>query len=382
MLFKSKTSSYTNPPSTPKIGSISLPGDRAFSGYQGLRSAPIMPVRPTAMPSYVVPPRSMTPVLGRGPIEPQSAPYSSRTRTSSLSSSTNQGPMKSIKSILKSAKPAPLVLPASQYTPMMPKKFIPEPVTRAAEQFRPSLSDRRVYSNHSVHSWHSSSSSSGYATDSAIPRKQTPATPSSKRHSESYRKTLPEESKYVLVTETPLKDEAISLSWPLVESTQPKRCRYPGLYFDIGFDPRIPWNIRMDRERGKILSEITRDEEEIPVSTHCKVTKMVITCKDLSRWPVYVERREGIRCIDVFRAIYETFHQPLTTREKRDLVSQSHQRPFEQRCRDSPGLKEYNLKQGMLRVDLLKGHRIFRGIRPSGADWVLIIDKPESRRSL
>ncbi|KAJ7583456.1 hypothetical protein C8J56DRAFT_210192 [Mycena floridula] len=133
----------------------------------------------------------------------------------------------------------------------------------------------------------------------------------------------------------------------------------------------------MDRDRGKVYSRITREEEELPVSTHCKVTKMVIVCRELSRWPVRVERREGIRCIDVFIAIYETFQKPLTSTERRELNSNSSscQRHFEQRCRDSPGITEVNLRQGLLRIDLLRGQRIFRGIRQAGADWVLLIDK-------
>ena len=173
----------------------------------------------------------------------------------------------------------------------------------------------------------------------------------------------------------PLKDESISLSWPLVEYNQRKRDHKPPLYFDIGFDPRYDMNIRV--YRGGAYSRMTPQEGDIPVSSHCTVTKMVIVCKELSRWPVIVERPEGLRCFDVFYAIYKTFQVPLTEREKREIDRSYVDRcrhAFEQRCKDSPGLYEWNRQQGMRRVDLLRGNRIFKGIKQSGAEWTLMMD--------
>ena len=181
----------------------------------------------------------------------------------------------------------------------------------------------------------------------------------------------------------PLKDEAISLSWPLVEYNQRKRDHQPLLYFDIGFDPRYDMNIRVYRSGDYLGSRtmMTPQEGYIPVSSHCMVTKMVIVCKELSRWPVIVGRPEGLRCFDVFYAIYKTFQVPLTEREKREIDRSYLDRcrpAFEQRCKDSPGLYEWNLQEGMRRVDLLRGRRMFKGIKQSGAEWTLMMDSEDN----
>lgn len=129
------------------------------------------------------------------------------------------------------------------------------------------------------------------------------------------------------------------------------------------------------------MSQITAEEGNIPASSHCTLKKMTITCKVLEGWPIVIERTEGIRCIDVFRAIYDTFSQPLTMEEVRRFCAErdsrgniKYIRAFKVRCADSPGLTEFNEKKGLLRVDLLNGHRRFKGIKQCGADWELMID--------
>jgi hypothetical protein len=176
----------------------------------------------------------------------------------------------------------------------------------------------------------------------------------------------------------PLKPEAVALSWPLIDYALPKRRRYPLLYFDIGIDPSIVSNLTLNR--NGFNTHTTLAEQEIPASSHCNLTEMTIVCEGLGWWPIRIKRDEGLRCIDVFKAIYETFHQRLTDEERLALDPYGRCIPaFLQRCRDSPGVNEWNENQGLKRVDLLRGHRIFKGIYQAGNEWILMIDNPKNR---
>lgn len=180
-----------------------------------------------------------------------------------------------------------------------------------------------------------------------------------------------------------MKDEVVSLSWPLVDFSSRKHGRMPPLYFDIGFDPRIDvWNVRANR--GGYSTPLSREEQQIAVSPHCELTEMTIVCSSeyLAQWPVTVRRKEGLRCIDVFRAIHDTYAVRLT-RAELAYIGESYikrcERAFKQRCADSPGLGAVNELAGLRRVDLLRGRRIFKGItRTPGPDatWVLHFDTP------
>ncbi|KAE9407305.1 hypothetical protein BT96DRAFT_797980, partial [Gymnopus androsaceus JB14] len=83
------------------------------------------------------------------------------------------------------------------------------------------------------------------------------------------------------------------------------------------------------------------------------------------RWPIKVKRKEGVRCLDIFEAIYKTLQHRLTDEDIRAFGEARIQHCYNfylQRCADSPGLSDYNKQRGMRRVDLLRGRRFFRGI--------------------
>lgn len=183
-----------------------------------------------------------------------------------------------------------------------------------------------------------------------------------------------------------MKGEAIALSWPLVDFTSRRSKGTPMLYFDVGFDPRKDqWAIRVDR--GGFLGPIKRDESDISVSPHTTLTEMEITCKPPSGfpphfalWPIHVRRSRGLRCIDVFRAMYDTYNVLLTEKEKAQIGGsylRRCERFFKQRCQDSPGLPLYNEECGMRRVDVLRGRRIFKCVTqdPAGMSWILQFDE-------
>lgn len=175
------------------------------------------------------------------------------------------------------------------------------------------------------------------------------------------------------VKEVPLKEEAIVLSWPLLRAAD--RPKYPLVYYDVAFDPQDPANIKDNRKRHFLA--LPREDRELPVSTHCKVTEMVIDCPHVGS--LVVERPEGLRCIDVFHAIYCKYQKKPRSHEM-PADKSKYQRAFEQRCQDCPGLAEYNRTQvGFLRVDLLKGRRIFEGLKRTNGHWELSFDMPPGR---
>jgi len=171
------------------------------------------------------------------------------------------------------------------------------------------------------------------------------------------------------VKEVALKEESIVLSWPLVPFTDRRHLKYPLLYYDVAFDPRENENLKDNRATHFLA--LPQEDRELPVSTHCKLTEIVIDCPHVGS--LVVERPEGLRCIDVFYAIYCKYQKKPRSHEM-PADRAKYLRAFEQRCKDCPGLGEYNrTKIGFLRVDLLKGNRIFDGLKRSKGRWELVI---------
>jgi hypothetical protein len=85
---------------------------------------------------------------------------------------------------------------------------------------------------------------------------------------------------------------------------------------------------------------------------------MVIHCAELPDWPVHVARQAGIRCVDVFDAIRDTYNVVLTTTER--SIHQSRVRDIERRRPPTPE----GAKKGLRRRDLLDGKTLFLGL-----DW-------------
>ncbi|KAJ7045629.1 hypothetical protein C8F04DRAFT_1173628 [Mycena alexandri] len=183
----------------------------------------------------------------------------------------------------------------------------------------------------------------------------------------------PDTPKYMKakVKEVALKEESVVLSWPLVPFSDRRHSKYPLLYYDVAFDPQDKGNIRDNRQTHFLA--LPQEDQELPVSTHCKMTEMVIHCPHVGS--LVVERPEGLRCIDVFYAIYCKYQKKPRSHEMPENEAK-YQAAFKQRCRDCPGLPEFNRRAGFLRVDLLRGKRIFDGLRRSNGRWELVFDEP------
>jgi hypothetical protein len=97
------------------------------------------------------------------------------------------------------------------------------------------------------------------------------------------------------------------------------------------------------------------------------VNWIIITCDKLPFWPIQIKQPTNLRVIDIFRAIYDTYAQPLTQEELvyfgRETIGRC-QAAFKLRCEDGPELACVAERRGMLRIDLLRGRRIFKGLYP------------------
>jgi hypothetical protein len=113
-----------------------------------------------------------------------------------------------------------------------------------------------------------------------------------------------------------------------------------------------------------ILAEGSRGSRPLSVLERNKsaaepgLTEMTIHCMDIPYWPVYVGRQSGIRCVDVFEAIRDTYNVVLTATER--SIHQSRVRDIERRLPPAPE----GSKKGVRRRDLLDGKTLFLGL-----DW-------------
>jgi hypothetical protein len=180
----------------------------------------------------------------------------------------------------------------------------------------------------------------------------------------------PDTPKYMKakVKEVALKDESIVLSWPLVPYDDRRHLKYPLLYYDVAFDPRELDNVKDNRAIHFLA--LPQEDRELPVCAHSTLTAIVIDCPHVGS--LVVERPEGLRCIDVFYAIYCKYKKKPRTNEM-PVDKAKYRAAFEQRCKDCPGLDDFNRRAGFLRVDLLRGKRIFNGLKRSKGRWELVI---------
>ncbi|TFK27587.1 hypothetical protein FA15DRAFT_586054, partial [Coprinopsis marcescibilis] len=190
------------------------------------------------------------------------------------------------------------------------------------------------------------------------------------------------------VKEVPMKPEAIALSWQLVDYESRKSKRYPALYFDAGFDPRFKgYEVTVMRYGEPKLSVITRDEATQLVSPHAFITELTLYHEVMRKWPVVVRNPKGVRCIDIFRAIYDTYAVPLTPEELVQCGEEYIERCqpwFDQRCRDGPQFEVVERSKGLKRIDLLRGKRVFKGLVQNTApgapeySWILHLERQPS----
>jgi hypothetical protein len=138
--------------------------------------------------------------------------------------------------------------------------------------------------------------------------------------------------------------------------------------FDAGFNPRFEkYAVRVFKPGDYVSSPLSRQDSVMQLSDAAFVNWIVITCDKLPLWPIQLHQTTNIRVIDIFRAIYDTYAQSLTQEEYlhfgREIIGRC-EAAFKQRCEDGPELACVAEKRGVLRIDLLRGRRIFKGLYP------------------
>lgn len=172
-------------------------------------------------------------------------------------------------------------------------------------------------------------------------------------------------------------------------STPPSTLHWKLLPFDA---QRSKGKVKFDfaNEVDEILLAETRQVGARPLSVQERnksaaepgLTEMVIHCAELPDWPVHVARQSGIRCVDVFEAIRDTYNVVLTTTERN--MHQQRVRDIERRRPPTP--EGAAGKKGVRRRDLLEGKTLFLGLdwRPSDSRypdgcWCLKVGSPPPR---
>ena len=158
----------------------------------------------------------------------------------------------------------------------------------------------------------------------------------------------------------PLPLDEFGLHWQLLP-------RNPSLGRHLRFDVALP------------VGEIRKYKDGIPLAlgeldfskaaVHgIDLTRMIIQCPQLSFWPpIVIKQRPRVNCGHVLEAIHEFLNTSLTDAEEERYVTSRRraavEEAFAKRCRDAPGLNDYVRRQGLRRIDLLRGKRIFGGLQ-------------------
>ncbi|KAG9316005.1 hypothetical protein JVU11DRAFT_3666 [Chiua virens] len=165
----------------------------------------------------------------------------------------------------------------------------------------------------------------------------------------------------------PMKQPAFDLHWQLLPFDLRRSKRL--IRFDIAF----PVDEIAFQERGH-RSKLSDSELNKP-AVNGTMTKMLITFEQKPfSWEVDVKNAHGIRCRDVFEAIYKAFNEQLTLEEQRLVRDrEAVKEAFRLRCKLAPGLPEVERSLGWKRVDVLVHQTVFLGLtQPKyDGDWVL-----------
>jgi len=185
----------------------------------------------------------------------------------------------------------------------------------------------------------------------------------------------PKTPKSILKKASALSQDPITLHWQLL----PYNCQISRkfLRFDISHSPKT--SIR-DLNTGRLLAE----SDYLKLASQPALDEMLIRCEHgakMEPWNIYVHRKGGIRCIDVFQAIHTSFSTPLEDDERKKIPRtrlSSCDKAFKRRCESSANLTLWEERQGMRRVDLLEGRTIFLGLAlaPSRDCWLLQLGFP------
>jgi hypothetical protein len=157
-----------------------------------------------------------------------------------------------------------------------------------------------------------------------------------------------------------------SVHWQLIPYSLRKNLAHPPIYFDLASD--------IEKNKDNICFDHVYPRRPLSANdlnkTACDVEQMILRCDDLPKWAkwhvvVNCAKDNLIHCGDIFKEIHKTFNQPMTEGEIACIPpseKRACERVFESRCERNAGLTAWNKKQGMKRVDYLRGKTFFNGL--------------------
>ena len=164
-----------------------------------------------------------------------------------------------------------------------------------------------------------------------------------------------------------MKQPAYDLHWQLLPFDVQRSRRL--LRFDVAF----PADEIVFQDRG-FRTKLSDAELNKPAANGTMTKMLIVFEQGPFSWEMDVKNANGIRCRDVFEAIYKAFNEQLTLEEQR-LVRDRRavEDAFRLRCKLAPGLPEVERSLGWKRADVLLHRTVFRGLTQpkSGSDWVL-----------
>ena len=150
-------------------------------------------------------------------------------------------------------------------------------------------------------------------------------------------------------------------------AANPRDASVPHILWDAAVEP--PYRIRRITSRGAIVDFAGSDHFKAQATYPGVKTLQVYLPGMKNTWgPVLVKKDEPIKVGDIFNAVWEYLHKPLTQAEWNSLIATYGQKrkesityAFHRRCLTAAGLYEYVRSQGLKRVDLLEGNTVYWG---------------------
>lgn len=193
-----------------------------------------------------------------------------------------------------------------------------------------------------------------------------------------------------IVEKVRLKPSVVSLNWILLcqdtlKKQRPSQFSHLIRVYDMAFQPDAhpnDWSRRYQpgaRVWNTVSQHYLTDDEArglfvLPTSSHCKIKDMRIVMSSNPNWHCDVHASKGIRCIDVFRALFDMLQQHLNPGELKIVGGGIRycEMAREERIKVSPVIPEIERRLPCRRIDTIGNYRFFHSMKQQDNDtWTL-----------
>ncbi|KAG6827768.1 hypothetical protein H0H87_003665 [Tephrocybe sp. NHM501043] len=179
--------------------------------------------------------------------------------------------------------------------------------------------------------------------------------------------------KRALTYSDPRIDGSVIFAWPL-DAYAKRRLdddQTPKLFFDISRDPTdlSLGGIRiLDGEGHDMPDDLFDQCLHLKFAPNTQLMMLRIKCQEsiLDQWDVTIKREDGIRVIDIFQEIHNTYNIVLNGAESKHfnahLALPLSDQAYKRRAGYNPFFKAAARRRGMCRVDLVQNKTLFNGL--------------------